>query len=54
MCWGGGVDIDFSLGLSVPKSLMFCRLLGCGSLCCSHLLQEEASMMTVEQGTDPE
>ena len=41
------------LGLSAPKSHTLCILSDFKSLyICSHLLQEEASLMMAEQGTD--
>ena len=41
------------LGMSVLMSLTLCTLSGCRLCICSHLLQEEASLMMAEQGTDP-
>jgi hypothetical protein len=40
------------LGLSVPRSLTLCIMSGCRSLCLFHLLQEEASLIMTEQGSD--
>lgn len=42
----------FFLGLSVPKFLNQHIMSVCGTLYFSLLLQEEASLMMVEQGTD--
>lgn len=41
----------FPLGLSVPRSLILCHVCLWVSMC-SRLLQEEASMIMAEQGTD--
>jgi len=37
------------LGLSVPRSLTLCLMSGCWFHICSHLLQEEASLMLVSK-----
>lgn len=40
------------LGLSVPRLLTLCTLSGCGSHISSQLLQEEASLVMADQGTN--
>ena len=40
----------YNLGLSIAGSLTFCTL-DVGFCICSHLLQEEASLVMAEQGT---
>ena len=40
------------LGLSVPRPLTFWLIFVCYLYICSHLLQEEASLMTAEQDTN--
>ena len=47
----GGIDGDLFLGLSVPRSLTLNTVWLLVSIC-SHLLQEEASLMMAEQDTD--
>ena len=48
----GDLVETFHLGLSVPRSLIFCMMSVCGSLYWFPLLQEEVSLMMAEQGAD--
>ena len=42
----------YHLGLSVPRSSTLFMMSGYGLGICSHLLQEEETLMMAEQGTD--
>ena len=42
----------YHLEMSIPKSLKSLLIVWLWSLYCSHLLQEEAPLMMVEQGSD--
>jgi hypothetical protein len=47
----GFLNPEGTLGLSVPSSFTLCLMSGYGSWICPYLLQEDASLMTTEQGT---